>query len=123
MAPGGVGAAGAAAAEVIVGMLSVTIQDSGQGIPQENLGKIFDPFFSTKERGTGLGLALVQQIVVEHGGRVDVASGAGEGTTFSLTFPALAASPSAATEAREEDESAPAGAALAHGAEGVTAAR
>jgi len=102
----------------------VTVQDSGAGIPRENLEKIFDPFFSTKERGTGLGLALVQQIVVEHGGRVDVASGADEGTTFSLTFPALAASPNAAPEARDERDTAEsAGAALAHGAEGVTAAR
>jgi signal transduction histidine kinase len=105
--------------------LSVTIQDSGQGIPQENLGKIFDPFFSTKERGTGLGLALVQQIVVEHGGRIDVASGPGEGTTFSLTFPALAAPASAAPEAppRQEGEGAAAAPALPHGVEGATAAR
>jgi signal transduction histidine kinase len=100
----------------------VTVQDSGAGIPRENLEKIFDPFFSTKERGTGLGLALVQQIVVEHGGRVDVASGAGEGTTFSLTFPGLA-SPSAASQASPREESEAARAALAHGAEGVTAAR
>jgi signal transduction histidine kinase len=104
----------------------VTVQDSGAGIPPEHLGKIFDPFFSTKERGTGLGLALVQQIVVEHGGRVDVASGPGEGTTFSLTFPAFAAAPSAAPDARaseEEAAGAAAGAPLVHGAEGVTAAR
>jgi two-component system NtrC family sensor kinase len=70
----------------------VSVADSGSGIPREHLGQIFDPFFSTKERGTGLGLALVQQIVVEHGGRIDVesgAEGAGGGTRFSLTFPAL----------------------------------
>ncbi len=78
----------------------VTIQDSGQGISPEHLGQIFDPFFSTKERGTGLGLALVQQIVVEHGGRIDVASGPAEGTTFSLTFPALGEAASAATTRR-----------------------
>jgi signal transduction histidine kinase len=101
----------------------ITIQDSGQGIPRENFGKIFDPFFSTKERGTGLGLALVQQIVVEHGGRIDVASGPGEGTTFSLTFPGLAAPATDASEERPSEEREAASAALAHGAEGVTAAR
>jgi signal transduction histidine kinase len=99
----------------------VSIQDSGAGIPREHLGQIFDPFFSTKERGTGLGLALVQQIVVEHGGRVDVTSGAGEGTTFTLSFPALAAPPDP-TRAAPEADAAPS-AALAHGTEGVTAAR
>jgi signal transduction histidine kinase len=87
----------------------VTLQDSGPGIPPQHLGQIFDPFFSTKERGTGLGLALVQQIVVEHGGRIDVASGAGEGTTFTLAFPALdpAQSPARAA-APAEDAAGPA---------------
>jgi signal transduction histidine kinase len=79
----------------------ITVTDSGPGIPPENLGKIFEPFFSTKDKGTGLGLALVQQIVVEHGGRVEVESGAaveGGGTRFSLIFPAVPASaPRAAT--------------------------
>src|SRR5204863_3670862 len=50
------------------GRISMTIHYSGPGIGAANIGKIFDPFFSTKERGTGLGLALVQQIVVDHGG-------------------------------------------------------
>jgi signal transduction histidine kinase len=74
---------------------TITVADSGPGISAENLPKIFDPFFSTKAKGTGLGLALVQQILVEHGGRVDVSShgdeasadGAGQGTTFRLVFP------------------------------------
>jgi signal transduction histidine kinase len=77
--------AGGAAAVVL------TVADTGPGIPSEHLGKIFDPFFSTKERGTGLGLALVQEIVVEHSGRVEVAGGANGGTRFVLTFPALSA--------------------------------
>lgn len=71
------------------GLVVVTVADSGPGIAAAHLGQIFDPFFSTKERGTGLGLALVHQIVVEHGGRVEVDSGEGRGTRFSLSFPAL----------------------------------
>jgi signal transduction histidine kinase len=73
------------------GQVVVTVADSGPGIAAAHLGQIFDPFFSTKERGTGLGLALVHQIVVEHGGRVDVDSGAGKGTRFALAFPAIRA--------------------------------
>jgi signal transduction histidine kinase len=65
----------------------ITVHDSGPGIGAANMGKIFDPFFSTKERGTGLGLALVQHIVVDHGGQIEVASPPGEGTTFTLTLP------------------------------------
>jgi signal transduction histidine kinase len=67
----------------------VRVQDTGPGIGEADLGKIFDPFFSTKQRGTGLGLALVQEIVVEHGGQIDVQSRPGQGTTFVLRFPLL----------------------------------
>jgi signal transduction histidine kinase len=71
------------------GRVIVTVGDSGPGIRAEDLAKIFDPFFSTKRQGTGLGLALVQQIVVDHGGQIDVDSRPGAGTTFTLSFPAL----------------------------------
>ena len=74
------------------GCLLVRVSDSGAGIDQHDLGKIFDPFFSTKAQGTGLGLALVQQIVVDHGGRIDVESVPGRGTTFTLAFPLRTAS-------------------------------
>jgi signal transduction histidine kinase len=80
------------------GLVVVTVADSGPGIAAAHLGQIFDPFFSTKERGTGLGLALVHQIVVEHGGRVEVDSGEGRGTRFSLSFPALAVAEAPRTE-------------------------
>lgn len=73
------------------GHVRLAIADTGPGIAPEHLAKVFDPFFSTKDKGTGLGLALVQQIVSEHGGRIDVHSPAGGGTTFVLTFPALPA--------------------------------
>jgi signal transduction histidine kinase len=84
------------------GRIAIAVHDSGPGIEGANLAKIFDPFFSTKERGTGLGLALVQQIVVDHGGQIDVASTPGAGTTFTMTLPAGdgAARPGAPAPAR-----------------------
>src|SRR5439155_12898310 len=69
-------------------LVTLRISDSGQGIAADHLDKIFDPFFSTKEHGTGLGLALTQQIVVEHGGSIDVQSAPGKGTTFTVRLPA-----------------------------------
>ncbi len=67
--------------------LEVTIQDNGHGIPAEDLPRIFDPFFSTKPTGTGLGLAVVQGIVKEHGGRIQITSELGKGTTVSVMLP------------------------------------
>jgi signal transduction histidine kinase len=58
------------------------IADTGNGIPPENLSKIFEPYFSTKETGTGLGLAIVQKIIDIHGGRIEVQSTEGTGTKF-----------------------------------------
>jgi signal transduction histidine kinase len=90
--------------EIAVGMeaarVVLRVRDHGPGIEKTNLERIFDPFFSTKERGTGLGLALVQQIVVDHGGQIDVATAPGQGTTFSLAFPAATpqSEPAAAPE-------------------------
>ena len=67
----------------------VRVSDTGCGIPTENLGRIFDPFFSTKEKGTGLGLSLCYGIVANNRGKMDVESRVGEGTTFVLTFASL----------------------------------
>lgn len=68
----------------------LSIADTGSGIPTEDLAKIFEPFYTTKDpgKGTGLGLTVVKGIVQEHGGRITVESQVGEGTTFLLTFPA-----------------------------------
>jgi signal transduction histidine kinase len=77
-------------------LVTLRIRDSGQGIAPEHLAKIFDPFFSTKEHGTGLGLALTQQIVVEHGGSIDVESTPGQGTTFTVRLPVAPGEPARA---------------------------
>lgn len=65
----------------------ISIADTGVGIPKENLAKIFSPFFTTKEEGTGLGLAEVQKVVQAHGGTVEVASQVGKGATFTISIP------------------------------------
>ncbi|MBI5547206.1 MAG: ATP-binding protein, partial [Deltaproteobacteria bacterium] len=68
----------------LVTQVEVVVSDTGPGIPPEELQRIFDPFFSTKERGTGLGLALTQQIIHEHGGEIRCESELGKGTRFIL---------------------------------------
>src|SRR5579884_3433475 len=67
------------------------VADRGPGIPPEHLENIFNPFFTTKETGTGLGLALVHQMVVEHGGQIGVDSTPGRGSVFRVTLPAAPA--------------------------------
>ena len=69
--------------------VSVTFTDSGVGIPQENLSKLFEPFFSTKKKGkgVGLGLSVVYGIVQEHGGSIQVQSKEGRGTSFTIELP------------------------------------
>lgn len=69
------------------GAAVIDVADHGQGIPPAVLPNIFEPLFTTKRHGTGLGLAVVQQFVFRNGGTIDVESGVGEGTTFVITFP------------------------------------
>jgi PAS domain S-box-containing protein len=66
----------------------IVIQDNGVGIPAENIGKIFDPYFTTKEQGSGLGLATSHSIIKKHGGYISVESSQGKGTVFSIYLPA-----------------------------------
>ncbi|MEE8403360.1 MAG: ATP-binding protein, partial [Candidatus Hydrothermarchaeaceae archaeon] len=69
------------------GFVRAEVCDSGDGIPEENLEKIFEPLFTTKTKGTGLGLAIIKGIVDKHDGRIDVKSKVGEGTTFTVRLP------------------------------------
>jgi signal transduction histidine kinase len=68
--------------------VSIEVMDEGPGVAPEALTNLFDPFYSTKEQGTGLGLALTQQIAADHGGTLSCQSPPGHGATFVLTLPA-----------------------------------
>jgi two-component system cell cycle sensor histidine kinase/response regulator CckA len=72
-------------------VVMIKIKDQGIGIPPNYLKKIFDPYFSTKQNGRGLGLTIVFSIIEKHGGHVDVDSRVGDGTTFTVYLPALTA--------------------------------
>ncbi len=69
------------------GFVTVTVRDTGCGIPEEYLDNIFDPFFTTRQDGTGLGLSISQRIVMNHGGRLDITSKEGAGTTITILLP------------------------------------
>ncbi|MDQ3036566.1 MAG: ATP-binding protein [Myxococcota bacterium] len=83
--------------------VEITVRDRGEGIPPERRAHLFDLFFSTKERGTGLGLPLTQQIVVAHGGLIRCEDAPDRGTVFAMWFPT--ASPAASDDA-DRDRSA-----------------
>lgn len=67
--------------------ITVIIRDNGVGIEQENLGRVFDPYYTTKNDGTGLGLAMSAKIVEEHGGSIEISSGAGRYTEVRVVLP------------------------------------
>jgi signal transduction histidine kinase len=77
----------------------VQLSDSGVGIAEDDLARIFDPFFSTGKKGTGLGLWVTQDIVRQHGGRIEVSSDIGRGTVFSIILQVA----SAVLEATKEE--------------------
>ncbi len=68
-------------------MVDIIIEDTGIGIPESDLQKIFDPFFSTKEGGTGLGLSTVFKIIENHNGVINVDSSVGKGTKVKISLP------------------------------------
>lgn len=70
------------------GFILIRVSDNGVGIPDENLEKIYEPYFTTKETGIGLGLAITKRIVDEHGGKIDIKSECGRGTTAIIKLPA-----------------------------------
>jgi len=71
----------------------ITVRDHGLGIPPEHLAKIFDPYFTTKQSGSGLGLAVVYSIIANHAGHITVESEPGKGTAFSIYLPSTGKSP------------------------------
>ena len=77
------------ATRALDGKVEIKISDTGKGIPEEDLSKIFDPFFTSKEigKGTGLGLNVVYNIIQKHKATIDVESEVGKGTTFSICLP------------------------------------
>ena len=78
------------------GAFQLTVEDTGAGIPRDVLSKVFEPLFSTKSFGTGLGLPTVKQIVEQHGGTVEIESEPGAGTRVTVRLPALGAQEMAA---------------------------
>ncbi|HKI50807.1 MAG TPA: ATP-binding protein [Geothermobacteraceae bacterium] len=70
--------------------VKISIADTGSGIPEEHLQLIFEPYFSTKPQGSGLGLAVCHSIIKKHGGKIRTDSAPGQGTTFFITLPATA---------------------------------
>jgi signal transduction histidine kinase len=68
-------------------MVAIAVQDTGVGIPPENMAKLFEPLFTTKAKGIGLGLAVSRKLAEANEGRIEVESEPGKGSTFTLYLP------------------------------------
>jgi PAS domain S-box-containing protein len=82
-----------------------SVADTGGGIPQEKINHIFEPFYTTKKKGSGLGLMIVQRIVREHGGRIELESRVGQGTMFRICLPLHERAPRLLGERTDKDPS------------------
>jgi len=86
------------------GMVSLVVSDTGVGVSEENMGKLFQPLFTTKAKGTGLGLAVCKKIVEAHGGEISFESEEGAGTSFVIKFPIHPGEDLAETRVSDESE-------------------
>jgi signal transduction histidine kinase len=68
-------------------MVEITVSDTGKGISEKDVDRIFEPFYTTSESGTGLGLAITHSIIEQHGGTIEVESKKGQGTSFTIRLP------------------------------------
>jgi two-component sensor histidine kinase len=87
MAKGGIITVKTSLSEEHPGKVQIIVADNGPGIPRKDLDKVFQPFFTTKEKGTGLGLTICRQIIKAHGGYITVDSAPRKGTEFTITLP------------------------------------
>ena len=71
------------------GTVRIVFYDNGAGIPQEDIAKVFDPFYSEKSHGTGLGLTICKELIGLHNGTIELSSQQGKGTTCAVRLPAL----------------------------------
>lgn len=83
-------------AEPLHGVTTIRIEDTGPGMPDEVVERAFEPLYTTKQRGSGLGLAVAHRLVSRHGGQLEVESEIGKGTTVTITLPTTASLPPAA---------------------------
>jgi signal transduction histidine kinase len=67
--------------------ISIIIEDNGSGIPNEIMSRIYDPFYTTKPNGTGLGVSLSNEIIIAHNGKMEYSSSYGKGTSVKITLP------------------------------------
>ena len=84
-------------------MINITVKDNGAGISAENMNKIFEPLFTTKTKGIGLGLAVSQKLVAANEGRIEVESEAGKGTSFHVYLPIYGVAPVVARDKKESE--------------------
>jgi signal transduction histidine kinase len=82
--------------------LVVAVQDDGAGIPETDLERVFELYYTTKDRGSGIGLSLSQRLVAQHGGRIEITSQVGAGTTVRIHLPRSGPAGVGAAPARSE---------------------